>query len=120
MTALQSANKPWIALPDGVAIHGWTLGKMAALHRALHGQGLIERAHVAGLTTSQLRIAEERGVMSPDTAQKLLDVCGYEAGPFTGKHLENGLRGKADHEAAARRGRIARVNELADILEVTP
>lgn len=121
MTPLELAQGPWIALTDGssgpdVLVHGWTLGRMAGLHRCLHGQGIIDRAHRTGITTSQLRAAEERGVMSHDTAQKLLSVCGYEAGPFAQPHLDKGLRGKADHAAAERLGRIACVNELADIL----
>lgn len=93
---------------------------MAALHRELHGQTIIHRAFDAGLTTGQVRAAEDRGAMTPATAQKLLDICGYEAGPFAQPHLDKGLRGAPEHEAAARKGRIARVNQLADILEVTP
>lgn len=119
MNLLQTVNRPWIPLPDGTAVHGWTLGKMAALHRRLHGEAMVERAHRAGLRLGQLRIAESRGAMTPATAQKLLTVCGYEAGPFAQPHLARGLRGQAEHEAAARKGRIARVNELAGILEIT-
>lgn len=89
---------------------------MAGLHRRMHGETKAVRAEKAGLTIGQLRVAEARGAMTPETAQKLLDVCGYAAHPFAQPHLDRGLRGQADHAAAERKGREAVLNELAGVI----
>lgn len=120
MNPLNRATAQWVHVPGddrGADLHRWMLGKMAGVHRRMCGFWTdFDWCQIAGISLGQLDAAETGRAMSLATAEKLLAATGLERAPFTRAVMEPRLTDPGAMEAAYRKGRVALVNELHDLV----